>query len=269
MNYKMIISDMDGTLLADANTLSPENKSAILKACEKGVVFVIATGRSVKGVIPYLKTLNLYGNDGYVVCQNGGVIYNLKDITVCKQYNFTTTEFESVFKFAKTFDDTELFYYDNMELIVETVTKEVEGYCDIMGIKPIVTEKPMNYENGFTKVVIHGTHETLLKIQADLRKDESSSLDCFFSHETYLEFVKKGVNKGVALDFVANELGFKHEEIVAIGDSENDISMITKAGLGVAMGNSMDIVKDVADVVLDKDNAQHGVADMIERYILV
>lgn len=268
MEYKMIMSDMDGTLLEDARTLSQENITAIGQAIEKGVIFVIATGRSVMGVTPYLKKLNLEGNKGFVVCQNGGVIYNLKDMSINKKYNFTKEDFQNTNDFATALNDIELFFYDDSDLIVVKETPEVEDYCNVMGIKPIITDKPLEYPHGFTKVVIHGSHEDLLKIQENLRSNPNSGLECFFSNDRYLEFTKKGVNKGVAMEFVAEQMGYKLEEVIAIGDSENDISMISKAGLGVAMGNSMDIVKDSADVVLDKDCVNHGVADMIKRFVL-
>lgn len=267
MEYKMIVSDMDGTLLQDHTTLSQENKETIIKAMEAGVEFVIATGRSVLGVVPYLKQLGVYGNEGFVICQNGGAVYSLKDVSLHKKYNFTTDEFEAVYKYASDVDGTEFFFYDDIDLIVEENTQEVKDYCAVMGIEPIVTDKPMEYESGFTKVVIHGTHEELLKVQANARAIEGSTLECFFSNDRYLEFVKKGVNKGTALEFIANELGIDIKQVIAIGDSENDISMIAKAGLGVAMGNSMGIVKDAADVVLDKSNKDHGVADMINKFI--
>lgn len=268
MEYKMIISDMDGTLLENDNKLSEENISAINKAMDKGIVFAIATGRSFAGVKKHLKTLDIVGKEGYVICQNGGAIYRTADLSLYKKYNFPSTDIANIYEYTKQFNGIEYFFYDEMSLIVEKITDDVTNYCNIMNIEPICTSTPLDYKDGFTKIVIHGEHEDLLKVREELRSSDTSNLDCFFSNERYLEFVQKGVNKGLSMEFVAKELGFEISEVVAVGDSENDISMIAKAGLGAAMANSMDIVKDSADVVLENDNKNHGVAELILKHVL-
>ena len=83
----------------------------------------------------------------------------------------------------------------------------------------------------------------------------------------FLEIVNAQVNKGEALRFVAEHFGVKREEVMAIGDSNNDIAMVEYAGLGVAMGNASPRVKEAADV-MTKSNQEDGVAEAIKKYIL-
>lgn len=88
MGYKMVFSDMDGTLLWKGVRVSVENSAAIRKAVDKGVEFVICTGRGVFGVEKHLQELHLLGKKGYVICQNGAAVYDLRDMHLVLKSSF-------------------------------------------------------------------------------------------------------------------------------------------------------------------------------------
>ena len=143
MGYKMVFSDMDGTLLWKGLHISVENKAAIQKAVDKGIDFVICTGRGVFGVEPHLRELDLIGKKGYVICQNGAAIYDLKNMEMVLKQSFSPALVAPVSAFARGFGEIELFYYDNRNFMCEKLTPVVEKYCQVMKTSPRVVNDPM------------------------------------------------------------------------------------------------------------------------------
>ncbi|MBO5150009.1 MAG: HAD family phosphatase, partial [Anaerotignum sp.] len=151
MGYKMVFSDMDGTLLWKGIRLSVENSAAIRQAVDKGVDFVICTGRGVFGVEPYLKELGLIGRKGYAICQNGAAVYDLRDMSLVIKKSFKPSLVKPVSDFARSLGDIEIFYYDDRNFMCECLTAEVEEYCQVMKTCPRMISGPMDYEGEFTK----------------------------------------------------------------------------------------------------------------------
>ena len=118
-----------------------------------------------------------------------------------------------------------------------------------------------------TKLIYIDEHEKLQEIKPEIEKIMPGDLIVFFSKPNFLEFTNKKATKGEAVKFLANHFGIKKEEVIAIGDTYNDISMIEYAGLGVCMGNGAESVKDIADYVT-LSNEEDGVAHVIERFTL-
>ena len=268
MGYKMVFSDMDGTLLWKGLHISVENKAAIQKAVDKGVDFVICTGRGVFGVEPHLKELDLIGKKGYVICQNGAAIYDLRNMEMVLKKSFSPALVAPVSAFARGFGEIELFYYDNRNFMCEKLTPVVEKYCQVMKTSPRVVNDPMEYEGEFTKCLFSGPRVYLEKIKAYAEELLGDQVNLFYSAETYLEFVVKGVDKGTALEATAKQAGVELKDTIAIGDSDNDLPMILKAGLGVAMQNGEPHVKAAAGYITERNAEENGVAEVIERFVL-
>ena len=237
MAYKMIFSDMDGTLLKNDIEVSEKNKIAIQKAVNKGVQFVICTGRGVFGVEPYLKQLNLIGQEGYVICQNGGAVYDLKDMSLAIRESFSPKTFAPIVHYARSLD-LELYYYDDRIFMAETESERVKKYCEVMGSSVKVMKEPLVHDGEFTKCLITGEREKLLLVKKMVEDIAADELDCFFSSKIFMEVVKKGVSKGNIMEETAKKAGIPIHEIIAVGDSDNDVSMIKKAGLGIAVANA-------------------------------
>ena len=234
MGYKMVFSDMDGTLLWKGIRLSVENSEAIRKAVDKGVDFVICTGRGVFGVEPYLKELGMIGRKGY----------------------------------ARNLGGLEMFYYDDRTFMCEILSEEVAEYCQVMKTSPRLVKDPTEYEGELTKCLFSGPREKLEQVKKFAKDLLGDQVNLFFSSETYMEFVISGVDKGSALEATAKEAGVDLKDTIAIGDSDNDLPMILKAGLGVAMKNGEEHVKAAAGYITEKTAEEHGVAEVIEKFIL-
>lgn len=267
MGYKMVFSDMDGTLLWKGIRVSVENSAAIQRAVDKGVAFVICTGRGVFGVEQHLQELSLLGKKGYVICQNGAAVYDLRDMHLVLKNGFSSALMQPIAVRARALG-LELFYYDDRNFMIEALTEEVQSYCWMMRANPQILHEPQEYEGEFTKCLISGKREQLERLKRYVEETAKDDFDLFYSSETYLELVKKGVSKGNALEATAREAGIPLAETIAIGDSDNDLSMILRAGLGVAMKNGEAHVKAAADYVTERDCEENGVAEVIERFIL-
>lgn len=268
MGYKMVFSDMDGTLLWKGLHISVENRAAIRKAVDKGVDFVICTGRGVFGVEPHLKELELIGKKGYVICQNGAAVYDLKDMKLVLKQSFSPCLLKPVADFARELGDIELFYYDDRNFLCEKMTPVVEEYCQVMKTKPRLVHEATDYEGELTKCLFSGPRVSLEKIRAFAENLLGDQVNLFYSAETYLEFVIKGVDKGSAMELTAKKAGVSLEEVIAVGDSDNDLPMIQKAGLGVAMQNGEAHVKKAAGYITVRNAEENGVAEIIEKFIL-
>lgn len=268
MGYKMVFSDMDGTLLWKGVSLSVENSTAIRKAVDKGVEFVICTGRGVFGVEEYLKELELLGKKGYVICQNGAAVYDLRDMSLAIKRGFSPALVEPVTDFARSLGGLELFYYDDRTFMCEQLTEEVEEYCWVMKANPRILKGPTEYEGEFTKCLFSGRHEKLEQVKQYAKELLGDQVNLFYSSETYLELVISGVDKGSALEATAKAAGVDLKDTIAIGDSDNDLPMIRKAGLGVAMQNGEEHIKAAADYVTERNCEENGVAEVIEKFVL-
>lgn len=267
MGYKMVFSDMDGTLLRNGIEISVENLSAIRRAVDKGVEFVLCTGRGIFGVERFLDVLELRGKNGYAICQNGATVYDLKTMQVAIRRSFPPEWFAEIARTAREMG-LELYYYDDRHFMTERPTKAVEKYCKVMRTEMRILKDPMEYDGEFTKCLVSGPRERLAAFREHVRPLFEGRLDTFFSSDIYLEFVRKGVNKGNALADTAEKAGVALADVIAIGDSDNDRSMILKAGLGVAVRNAEEDVKTDADYVTERSCEENAVAEVLEKFIL-
>lgn len=267
MGYKMVFSDMDGTLLWKGVRISVENSAAIRKAVDKGVDFVICTGRGVFGVEEHLRALGLNGRKGFVICQNGAAVYDLRDMHAVVKEGFSPALIQPIAAYARTLG-IEPFYYDDRSFLCERVTDLVRGYCRVMHTEPHILREPTDYDGTFTKCLLSGPRAQLEQIKAVAEEQLGAEMNLFYSGETYLEFVKKGVSKGTALEAAAKEAGVALRDVIAIGDSDNDLPMIRTAGLGVAMKNGEPHVLAAADYITERTCEENGVAEVLEKFVL-
>lgn len=267
MGYKMVFSDMDGTLLRGGTEISVENSAAIRKAVDKGVEFVLCTGRGIFGVERFLKELGLMGKNGYAICQNGATVYDLRTMQPAIRRSFPPGWFAETAKCAREMG-LELYYYDDRNFMTEHATKMVEKYCKVMRTEMRILKNPEEYDGEFTKCLASGPRERLSLLREKMQPLLAGKLDTFFSSEIYLEFVRTGVNKGNALAETAEKAGVPVADVIAIGDSDNDRSMILRAGLGVAVRNAEEDVKAIADYVTEHSCEENAVAEVLEKFVL-
>lgn len=270
--YKIIACDLDETLLQEWDKkVSAVNREAIAKAAEKGVKFVVCTGRGHMTVQGTLEELGLRGQkDQYVICFNGGGIVENEGNTLVSFCGITHTEAEELFQKGLSYDvgihvyTKETVYVWKLDLFGEREFLE--------GRMPVVEREDVNLD--FLKgqdivkcLYVNTDFEYLKRIEREMAP-LTGDMDVSFSSGRYIEFNRKGVNKGAGLQKLAGMLDVDMKDTIGIGDNFNDLSMIRAAGLGVGVANSAEGIKPYCDVITEADCDHNAVAEVIEKYIL-
>ena len=261
--YKFIAIDIDGTLLNDEKVLLEETKKDLQFACEKGVIVCICTGRGYPAAKPYIDQIGLniplilYNGSRVRMSHNSTILFNqVIDQKVAKALYDLINEHNGTCCFWK--DDT-LYFNKNDEYAIY--------YENLTKIKPnFIIEASDELFTNINKFIWFGDSEWLEKVQSEILKD-FMGVDYFKSQPKLLEIVPPNVNKGETLKYLSQSMGIDRDEVIAIGDEENDISMIMYAGIGVAMGNAKESVKQVANHITTTNN-QNGVGEVIKKFIL-
>lgn len=264
MAIKLVAVDLDDTLLDGTLQVSPRTCEAIYKAQKQGVIVTIATGRMFTSVVPFAKQLNIQAP---VITYNGGMIrYPIsREILFHKKI-----EADVAGKIVKLFRQQGWYLqsYMNDELYVAERSEEARSYERLAGIQAIaVGDEFYTMKHEPTKMLTIAEPHDIQEIQRIVNQEFSGKIFAATSKANYLELTHPSVNKGHALAVLAEKLTIKREEVMAIGDSNNDYPMIEYAGFGVAMGNASERVKGIAQAVTTHNNA-HGVAEAIEKYVL-
>lgn len=262
-NFKMIAIDIDGTLLNNDKKILFETKQDIIKAYDKGIIICICTGRAYPAAKRYVDELGLdipliLYNGSRILMNNGAeIIFNK---TIDKEVS------NSVFDIINMNDGTFCFWKEDT-LYFNKNNEYTAYYEKLTGIKPtIIIDYDESIFTNINKFLWFDTPENLMFIKNNILNNVAG-IDCFKSQNYILEIVPTGINKGEAIKFLANYYNIDISEVIAIGDDENDISMIMAAGLGVAMKNAKDCVKEVADYI-SSSNEENGVGKVINEFII-
>ncbi len=272
MKYKLIASDLDGTLLNDAKQISPRTEAALKAAAEKGVVIVPATGRSLLGVPDMIKN---YPYVDYVMTSNGALAYNLKEK---KNLYVEPLAHEIIFKVMDLLEPYGAMWHLFAE---KTVYYEYHGKQPGRGLPPDLQGNPylpaplqpdmrtyLENHPEFTveKIDVYFNEPSeRWKVWNIVETWDNVSIAAAFDYN--MEVNAKQGDKGNGLIRLGRELGIKPEEMIAFGDGLNDILLLKAAGMPVAVANAVPELKTVAkEITLSND--EDGVAIAIEKYVL-
>lgn len=266
---KLLLTDLDDTLLTSDKKISPGNQAAIARWIAAGHAFSICTGRSLTGGLRVTNELGLEGQECYLICYQGNVIYNLKTKKVVYEHFMDA---DTAVDLMKRLQEEEIYAhtYHEGELLVPGITEQLAFYENFTGDRYRVFSdlEELRQEHLYKVISIDLHHPQRLQAFADANKaylDER--FHYFFSSPYFLEYIAKDSGKGVGALKLADILGVRHEDVIACGDERNDISMIEAAGIGVCMANGHADVKAVADYITTLDNNHDGIAEVIDRFI--
>lgn len=276
MKYKLICTDMDGTLLNNNHEISIENKKALTAAFNKGVTVALTTGRLFASAKAYS---DLLGFKVPIIASNGAYIRDSDSDKCIFSSNFTYSEVMEIYEILKRNNLSSIFYTYNAAISEKPLPK---NHPYIANNKVLSLNDQIQFcigedmESAFKKY--DGYISKAICIENDINnrdnlfkvKEEFKSMNNFevvSSGPNNFEIMKKGVSKGNAVKELASLLNIDQKEVICFGDNENDLSMITYAGLGIAMGNGSDLVKQNADYITDT-NQNSGVAKALEKFVL-
>ena len=267
LQYPLIISDFDGTLVNDDGTISQENKNAITQYVQNGGVFAISTGRMHYGILPRAKELGLMGA---ISCCQGALIMDIQTQSILQNGTFTNEKTVEVCKAMEelglhihlyAFDD----YYANMD------DEALKSYERIVGRKAklVLNTSLSNYakENALcaykllAMVPPSQTEEVIQRLQ------DKNMQGCIVTKSApfLVEVINERYSKGTAVEFLAKRYGIAIERTIGIGDQWNDVPMIKMAGLGIAVKNADEKIKKHA-ITFDYTNEESAVGKIIEKY---
>lgn len=267
--YKLIAIDMDGTLLKDDKTISLKTKNALKAASSLGIKIVLTSGRPIQGIKNYLNELQLTSKDDYAIGLNGALICKCSDYSIISS-NETLKGKDLKYIYNRVKELKTYFHaFTTDEDLVNVESKFSKNEEKRINLKVRVVDFPTEIKDDdeILKVVLEEEKEILDKITAEIPKELFEEYNVIRSVDFMLEFMKNGCNKATGVEKLAQYLGISKEEIIAIGDASNDKEMIEYAGLGVAMGNSKDDIKMLADFIT-KSNEEDGVAYVIDKFII-
>lgn len=273
MKYKLICMDMDGTLLNDKKEVSQRAIKAIKTAHDLGVKVVIATGRIFVSAEFYG---DIIGVKAPIIASNGAYVREKDAEEAIYEECLGSENYQLVLDLFRKYHIVPHFYtHDTIyteKLIYSSLT-----YKNANKTLPLNRQVNIKVIDDFNKLFIEEEPRIIKAMANDSdgnrikeAKEEFVSLDKFqivSSFKNSFEIMAKSTSKGNALKRICNYYGINRNEIISIGDNENDISMISFAGLGVAMGNAESEVKDIADYVT-LSNEEDGVAKVIEEFII-
>lgn len=265
--YKLVAIDIDGTLLNDYKEVTQEVRGALQAAKEKGVKVVLCTGRPIGGVHGFIEELNL--QDQYVITFNGALVQYTRTKEVVSEITLTYQDLKRLYDLSQElhspmhFFDSTTIYTPNKEINKYTI---YESYANQVPLHyRTIEEIPENML--IPKVMFIDEPERLSKIMANIPDSIKENYTMVQSAPFFLEILHPSVSKGNAVKLLAERLSIKREEVICIGDGENDLSMVEYAGCGVAMGNAVPSIKEAAQFQTLSNN-EHGVAYAIEKLIL-
>lgn len=270
MNNKILFVDLDATLLCDDKSISERNREAISRMLAEGHYIALATGRPVESGRVVARELGLTMPGCYMIAFNGAVLYDCAADRVLFKRSIPIDVVQELFERAKR-AGLYVQTYTNTDIITTKHTKELDYYKERSGLSYKLSENVLDLlDEEPQKVLLIALEdkERLIKFQKENLKWERGKCNSFFSCAEYLEYCPPDTSKGTGIEFLTQILNMPSDATVAVGDEQNDITMIKKAHVGVAMKNGIQELKDVADYVTEHDNNHDAIAEVIEKFIL-
>lgn len=269
MKYKLLVLDVDGTLLNDEREISKRTLAALLKVQQMGVCIVLASGRPTYGLMPLAKTLELGNYGGFVLSYNGCQIIKAQNGEILFERRINPEMLPYLEKKARK-NGFAIFTYHDDTLITDSPDNEYIKNEALLNNLKIIREDEFSTAIDFAPckcMLVSDKEKALIGLEQHWEKRLAGTLDAFRSEPYFLEVVPCGVNKANTLGALLEHLGVTREEVIAVGDGVCDVTMLQLAGMGVAMGHSQDSVKVCADYVT-ASNEEDGVALAVEKLIL-
>lgn len=269
MKYKLLVLDVDGTLVNDAKEISKRTQTALIKAQQTGVRIVLASGRPTYGLLPMAKTLELGNYGGFILSYNGCQIIDARNGEILFERRINPEMLPYIEKKARKNNFALLTYHDDTLITNMPSNRHVQDEARLNNLK-IIEETEFSTAIDFAPckcMLVSDDEEALIGLEAHWKKRLDGVLEVFRSESFFLEVLPCRVDKANTLGVLMEHVGVTRDEVMAIGDGTADVAMIQLAGMGIAMGHSPASVKICADYVTDtKEN--DGAAQAVEKMIL-
>ncbi|MGX7243730.1 Cof-type HAD-IIB family hydrolase [Enterococcus quebecensis] len=279
MTIKAIVLDIDGTLLNDEKQLTKETKAALINAQKSGIKVILASGRPTTGMLKYVDELEMERYNGLIVSYNGAHVLDVGSQKVLFSQPLSIENSKDILEHLKQFEvkpmiaQGDYMYVNNVYDCMVNLDAP-HGSLNIIEYESRGGNFQLCEKNDLAAFVDFPLHKILVAGHPDyLQKNWQNILGPFkekvsgvFSAPMYFEFTDQGIDKANALEKTLKPLGIQREHIVSFGDGHNDVSLINYAGIGIAMGNAVDELKNVANKVTASNN-DDGIAQALAKLL--
>lgn len=268
--YKLLVVDIDGTLVNRSGNVSTEDREALTKARDLGIQVSLSTGRGLQASLSIINQLSL---DSYHISFDGALVSSPSWGEEVYAQPVSQAMVRQMIKVARQ-DNLDLELFTVTHYFAERETWSTEAHRQFFGVHPTIVDftKVWERERIIKGALVPTTPQEAAQAR-DFCRQFGDSLHFSwvktpaFPDVDFINILAPGVSKGKALAVLASHLGVSLTEIIAVGDGTNDISLFTTAGLAIAMGNAPDEVKAIANyVTLDVDHS--GLAAAISQFLL-
>lgn len=266
--FTLLAVDLDGTLLRNDHTISDFSADTLIHAQKKGLTVALCTGRPTDGARHIAERLRLHEFGGFLIGYNGGEIIECKNNKVIRDLLLPDGVLPKIVQFAQSLQ-TDIVTFCDGHIIATSDTNPFILRSSVRNKMNIV--KTANWLKAAEDLPLHkcmlvGDPKRLIPMELQVKMAFDGVLEAFCSEPQFLEFTPLGINKGDGLQWLMNNLNLSPSEVIAFGDTPGDIPMLRLAGLGIAMANSPESVRAIADTVAPS-NAEDGVARMLEKLL--
>lgn len=269
MEYRILALDIDGTLTNSKKEITDRVKTDINKLYKKDIPVLLVSGRPTEGIYPIAEEIGLLEQKGYILAFNGGKIIDTVTKEVMYQKSIPNELVNELCDYAEKTDFAFLTYKDGKIITTKVDDQYVEIEARINKLEAVKIDNMRECApESPDKFLLVGDPDKAEIIVKDMAKHFEGRLNIFRSEPFFIEIVPLGIDKAESLAVLLEKIGLKKEEMVACGDGRNDVTMIKYAGMGVAMENACEEVKEVSNYVT-LSNDEDGVAVAIEKFFII
>ncbi|MDR0421400.1 MAG: Cof-type HAD-IIB family hydrolase, partial [Proteiniphilum sp.] len=269
MQYKLLVLDVDGTLVNSKKELSATTLTTLLKIQHAGIRLVLASGRPPHGLLPLVEKLAMKKWGGYILPYNGAQIIDTGSGEVLFEKRISPEMLPHLEQKAKKSGFGLFTYHRNQLITTQPENRHIRDEAALNGLEIVATEhfsEAVNFPP-CKCVLVSDDEAALLTLKEQWRKRLAGVLDVYRSESFFLEVAPEFIDKGNTLGVLIEKLGIGTEEVMAIGDGRRDVAMLQLAGTGIAMKNAQDSVKACADHITE-NNDNDGVALAVQTHII-
>lgn len=265
MKYRIIALDLDGTLTNSEKKITEKTRKRLMDFQKNGGKVILASGRPTMGIMPHAENLRLSEFGGYIMAYNGGCVIDCAAGKTMFSSNLPLSVVPEICDVIKDYPVGINTYEGSSILVGNEINKYTETEARINGMDIKFVDNFAEYVNfDINKCLLHGEPDVICELEKILSGKYKGKLGIFRSEAFFLEIVPNGIDKAKSIDKLLKMIDIKTEQCIACGDGFNDISMLKYAGLGVAMSNAKQPVKDAADYIT-LSNDEDGIAHLLKR----
>lgn len=267
MNYKMLVLDIDDTLLNSERHITPKTFQALIEWQQSGRHLVLASGRPTPSLLDVAKQLHMTQYNAYVISFNGAVITRLSDEQPIFSQTIDIAEQPQIIDYLQTNGLSVLTYTDDHRILIDKPNAFSDVESELTGLETLYNSTMIQQlATPRLKFIGVGDDNIVKQLDSQLNGHFGTATYVTTSKPFFLEFMHRDVSKGDSIKRLCQHLNVSLDEVIACGDGNNDLTMIETAGLGVAMANATPLLKNAADVIT-RSNDEDGIAEIIAQYL--